>query len=209
MTGQALTMAGVFRPRTARSALVYDVCLITAGSVLIALSARLAFWMPFSAIPVTGQTFAVLMLGALFGAKRGGLCVLVYLAEGAAGLPVGAGGMGGVIWLLGPTGGYLFGFIAAAVLVGYLAERGWDRKVWTTVVAMLVGNICIYFFGLLWLTILTVTGRVQTAISDLFRVGVYPFIAGDVVKTVLAALLLPSGWKVLSLFNSAILRQRD
>jgi biotin transport system substrate-specific component len=165
--------------------------------------------MPFSAVPVTGQTFAVLMIGALFGTRRAGLCVLTYLVEGAAGLPVGAGDMSGIIWLLGPTGGYLFGFIAAAVLVGYLAERGWDRKVWTTVFAMLAGNICIYFFGLLWLTVLTVTGRVQTVMSDLFKVGVYPFIVGDIAKTVLAALLLPAGWKVLSLFNGAIVRRRD
>jgi biotin transport system substrate-specific component len=209
MTGQALTIAGVFRPRAARSALVYDLCLIAAGSVLIALSAQLAFWMPFSAIPVTGQTFAVLMIGALFGTRRAGLCVLTYLVEGVTGLPVGAGGMGGTVWLLGPTGGYLVGFIAAAVLVGYLAERGWDRKIGTTVVAMLAGNICIYFFGLLWLMFLTVTGRVQTAMSDIFKVGVYPFITGDIVKTVLAALLLPAGWKVLSLFNGAIVRRRD
>jgi len=209
MTGQALTIAGVFRPRAARSALVYDFGLIAAGSVLIALSAQLAFWMPFSAVPVTGQTFAVLMLGALLGAKRGGLCVLAYVAEGAAGLPVGAGGMGGIVWLIGPTGGYLLGFVAAAILVGYLAERGWDRKVWTTVIAMLAGNICIYFLGLLWLTVLTVTGRIQTVMSDIFRMGVYPFIAGDIVKSMLAALLLPTGWKVLSLFNGAIVRRRD
>ncbi len=209
MTGQALTIAGVFRPQAARSALVYDLGLILAGSVLIALSAQLAFWVPFSPVPVTGQTFAVLMLGALLGAKRGGLCVLAYVAEGAAGLPVFAAGAGGLLWLLGPTGGYLLGFIAAAVLVGYLAERGWDRRVWTTIVTMLAGNICIYFFGLLWLTVLAITGRVQTTMSDLFKVGVYPFIAGDVAKTVLAALLLPAGWKVLSLFNGAIVRRRD
>jgi biotin transport system substrate-specific component len=209
MTGQALTIAGVFRPRAARSAVIYDLCLITAGSVLIALSAQLAFWMPFSAVPVTGQTFAVLMLGALFGTRRAGLCVLTYLVEGAAGLPVGAGGMSGTIWLLGPTGGYLAGFVIAAVLVGYLAQRGWDRKIWTTVIAMIAGNICIYAFGLLWLIVLMVTGRVQTVTSDLFKVAIYPFIAGDIIKIILAALLLPAGWKVLSLFNGAILRRRD
>jgi biotin transport system substrate-specific component len=199
MTGQALTMAGVFRPRTARSALVYDFGLIAAGSVLIAISAQLAFWVPFSAVPVTGQTFAVLMIGALFGTRRAGLCVLTYLVEGAAGLPVGAGGMGGIVWLLGPTGGYLFGFIIAAVLVGYLAECGWDRKIWTTVVAMIAGNICIYAFGLVWLAILRVNNK--------FAVGVYPFIAGDIAKIILAALFLPAGWKVLSLFNSSIMRR--
>ena len=117
--------------------------------------------------------------------------------------------MSGIIWLLGPTGGYLLGFMAAAVLVGYLAERGWDRKIWTTVIAMIAGNICIYAFGLLWLTVLTATGRIQTVMSDLFKVGIYPFIAGDIAKIILAALLLPAGWKVLSLFNSAVVRGRD
>lgn len=157
--------------------------------------------MPFSVVPVTGQTFAVLLLGALLGSKRAGLCVLAYLAEGAAGLPVGAGGMSGIVWLLGPTGGYLLGFIAASVLVGYLAEHGWDRKMWTTVIAMIAGNICIYTFGLLWLTILRVDNK--------FGVGVYPFIAGDIAKTILAALLLPAGWKFVSLFNDSVMRGRS
>lgn len=190
MAGQTLTIAEVFRPGAKRSALIYDFTLILAGSVLIAISAQLAVWVPFSPVPVTGQTFAVLMIGALFGARRGGLCVLAYLTEGLAGLPVFAGGAGGIAWLIGPTGGYLLGFIAAAVLVGWLAEHGWDRKIWTTVIAMLAGNICIYTFGLLWLTVLMVDNK--------FRIGVYPFIAGDVAKTILAALLLPAGWKVLN-----------
>lgn len=190
MPGQAVTIAAVFRPEARRSAIVYDVALIVAGSVFIVVSAQLAFWVPFSPVPVTAQTFAVLMIGALFGAKRGGLCVLAYVAEGLAGLPVFAGGGSTIAWVVGPTGGYLLGFVAAAVLVGYLAQRGWDRKIWTTVVAMVAGNICIYAFGLLWLTILMVENKLA--------VGVYPFIVGDVVKVVLAALLLPAGWKVLN-----------
>ncbi len=209
MTAQSLTIAGVFRPQAARSALIYDFSLIAAGSILIALSAQLAVWMPFSPVPVTGQTFAVLMIGALFGARRAGLCVLAYVAEGVAGLPVGAGGMSGAVWLLGPTGGYLLGFIASAVLVGYLAEHGWDRRILTTVIAMLAGNICIYSFGSAHLAVLVITGRAPIAMGDLLRVGVYPFIVGDVAKTILAALLLPAGWKVLSLFSGAIARGRD
>ncbi len=203
MVSGSLTVAGVFRPNAAKSALLYDFALIAAGSILIAISAQLAVWMPFSPVPVTGQTFAVLMIGALFGARRGGLCVLAYVVEGAAGLPVGAGGIGGTIWLLGPTGGYLVGFIAAAVLVGYLAEHGWDRKVWTTIIAMLVGNICIYSFGTAWLAVLVIAGKMPVAMSDLFKVGVYPFIAGDVAKTILSAILLPAGWKVLNKFAGA------
>jgi biotin transport system substrate-specific component len=201
MDSESLTIAGLFRPRARRSAIVYDCTLILAGSVVIAVSAQVAVWLPFSPVPVTGQTLAVLMIGSLLGARRGGLSVLAYVAEGAMGLPVFAGGAGGVMWLIGPTGGYLAGFIAAAVLVGYLAERGLDRKVWTTVIAMLAGNICIYAFGVLWLTIL--------AVGNKFKIGVYPFIAGDVVKTIVAAFLLPAGWRVLSLFSDGSGRLRN
>ena len=193
MTRDVLTIAGVFRPHTTRSAVVYDVVLILAGSVIIAISAQLAVWIPYSPVPVTGQTFAVLMLGVLLGARRGGLCVLAYVIEGLAGLPVFAGGAGGIGWLIGPTGGYLVGFIAAAVVVGYLAECGWDKKVWTTILAMLAGNICIYTFGIAWLAVLMVENK--------FKMGVYPFIAGDVFKIILAAVLLPAGWKVLNRFT--------
>jgi biotin transport system substrate-specific component len=195
MTGQCTTIAGLFRPQEQKSAIVYDVALVLAGSVFIAISAQFAFWVPFSPVPVTGQTFAVLMTGALLGARRGGLCVLAYLLEGLAGLPVFAGGGGTIVWLTGPTGGYLLGFVVAAVVVGHLAQRGWDRKIWTTVIAMLAGDVCIYVFGLLWLTILKVDNK--------FAVGVYPFIAGDVVKIILAALLLPAGWKLLDKFKIA------
>ena len=193
MTKDVLTIAGVFRPHTARSAVVYDVALILAGSLIIAVSAQLAVWIPYSPVPVTGQTFAVLMLGALMGARRGGLCVLAYVTEGLAGLPVFAGGAGGIAWLIGPTGGYLVGFVAAAAFVGYLAECGWDKKVWTTILAMVAGNICIYTFGIAWLTVL--------AVENKFKIGVYPFIAGDIFKIILAAVLLPAGWKVLNRFT--------
>lgn len=187
------TVAGVFRPCKKIYAGFYDILLIIGGSLLIALCAQIKVWLPFSPVPVTLQTFAVLMLGALLGSRRGSLCVLAYITEGAAGLPVFAAGAGLAV-LSGPTGGYLVGFIAAAYITGSLAEKGWDRKVATTVLAMLLGNASIYAFGLFWLSCLIGTEKV------LF-VGLYPFIAGDCLKIALAAVLLPSAWKLLGKTN--------
>ncbi|MHC4458307.1 MAG: biotin transporter BioY [Planctomycetota bacterium] len=192
-----VTIADVFMPTEKKGAVFYNIALIVAGSILIALCAQLSFWLPGSAVPVTGQTFAVLMIGALFGARRGCLTVLAYIAEGLAGLPVFAGGGSGFAWLLGPTGGYLVGFIAAAYLVGLLARKGWDRRVWTTILAMIFGNIIIYAFGLIWLSSLTGAGKAVLA------QGLYPFIVGDLLKIALAAILLPSGWKLLSIIKPA------
>jgi len=183
------TVAGVFRPCNKTYAGLYDISLLIAGSLLIGLCAQIKIWLPFSPVPVTLQTFAVLMLGALLGCRRGGLCVLAYIIEGAAGLPVFAAGIGPSV-LSGPTAGYLVGFITAASITGLLAEKGWDRRVGTTVLAMLLGNASIYVFGLLWLSCLI--GAKNAVI-----LGLYPFIIGDCLKIALAAVILPSGWKLL------------
>jgi len=185
-----MTYADVLRPSAKRYALTYDAALVLGGSVAMALSAQLAIPLPFSPVPVTGQTFAVLLLGALLGSRRGGLCLLAYLAEGAAGLPVFAGGTGGLLHLTSPTGGYLVGFVVAALVTGFLAERGWDRRFWTTIAAMLLGNIAIYAYGLPWLALFVGVGKA-------LPLGLKPFIAGDIYKLLLAAVLLPSGWKLL------------
>lgn len=191
-----MVYADILRPTVRRSALLYDAALVLAGSLLIALSAQIAIPLPFSPVPITGQTMAVLLVGALLGARRGSLAVLVYIAEGMAGLPVFApGGAVGPARLLGPTGGYLVGFVAAAYLVGLLAERGWDRRVSTTAAAMALGNVVIYTVGVLWLTVFV--GSFSAALAA----GVVPFIPGDLVKIVIAALLLPAGWKVLGWSN--------
>ncbi|OHB85658.1 MAG: hypothetical protein A2Z38_10010 [Planctomycetes bacterium RBG_19FT_COMBO_48_8] len=185
-----VTAADLLRPCEKRLAGFYDVALIIGGSLLIGLCAHAKVWLPFSPVPVTGQTFAVLMIGALLGARRGCLAVLAYIIEGAAGLPVFAVGVGSAA-LLGPTGGYLFGFIPAAYITGRLAEKGWDRRIGTTVLAMVFGNLTIYSFGLLWLCCLT---GFNTMVLTL---GLYPFIISDLVKIILAAILLPAGWKML------------
>ena len=130
------------------------------------------------------------MLAALLGSKRGVLAIIAYLVEGILGLPVFAGGMGPAT-LIGPTGGYLVGFVAVAYVVGRLAEMGWDKRVSTTVAAMLAGEIVLYAFGVCWLAIMT---NIRIALA----VGLYPFIVGDILKVVLAAAVLPAGWKLLN-----------
>ncbi len=184
------TYADILRPSARKSAALYDAALVMGGSLLIALCAQIAIPLPFSPVPITGQTLAVLLIGATLGRRRGVLCVLAYLAEGIAGLPVFAAGRTGLAHLLGPTGGYQAGFVAAAFLTGWLAERGWDRRTSTTLLAMLIGNAAIYAFGLPWLARFT-------GAEHALAWGLYPFVPGDVVKLALAAALLPSGWKLL------------
>ena len=128
------------------------------------------------------------------GSHRAGVCLLAYLVEGIVGLPVFAGGKAGVAHLFGPTGGYLLGFVPAASLVGWLAEHGWDRRPVTAFAAMLLGNIVIYAFGLPWLAYFVGGERVLVA-------GLLPFIPGDLIKILLATMMLPWGWKLLKQYD--------
>ena len=158
-----------------------------AGSLLLALSSKVQA--PFWPVPMTMQPFAVLVLGMLCGARLAAATVALYLAEGAVGLPVFAAG-GGIAYLAGPTAGYLFGFLAAATLMGHLAQRGWDRKIGSTIVAMTLGVAVIYLFGVSWLAYLL-------GLEKAIAVGLLPFLLGDATKIVVAALLLPYLWKVI------------
>jgi biotin transport system substrate-specific component len=187
------TVADVFRPNEKASAFLYDAIVVIGGSLLVGLSSQIRFYLPFSPVPITGQTLAVLILGALLGSRRGGLTMFAYLIEGILGLPVFAGGVG-LQALFGPTGGYLVGFVAAAFLVGWLAERGWDRRVATTVAAMIVGDAVLLMCGFVWLAILT---NVKTALIT----GLFCFIPGDILKVIIAAAVLPTGWKLLGRLN--------
>ncbi len=193
------TFADVFRPSEKASAAIYDAFIVICASLVVGLSAQLKVYLPFSPVPITGQTFAVLMLGALLGSRRGALAMLLYLIEGAIGLPVFAGGAGAAV-LLGPTGGYLVGFVPAAYLVGGLAERGWDRRITTTIAAMVLGNIVLHSFGFVWLAELI-------GIKPAFFAGVCPFVVGDILKVILAAVLLPAGWEILNNLNKALGRR--
>ena len=140
-------------------------------------------------MPLTGQTFGVLLTGMALGSRRGALAVALYVLEGAVGLPFFAGGAAGLVKLLGPTGGYLFAFPIAAFVAGLLAERGWDRKPLTTVLGMLLASLTIFFFGALWLSRF-VGGIIPATVQ-----GVLPFLPGDIIKSLLAAGLLPAIWK--------------
>ena len=193
-----VTVAGLLRPCEKKWAALYDFTIVVGGSLLIALCAQLAIGWP---IPVTGQTFAVLMIGALLGARRASLSVLIYILEGAAGLPVFAQGRSGFTVLLGPPGRYLAGFVSAAYQEGLLAEKGWDRRIGTTVLAMNFGNLVIYGFGLLWLSCMIFLMKLPVGSGRVLAEGLYLFIPGDLLKIALAAILLPSGWKLLGLAN--------
>ena len=165
--------------------------LVVGFSLLTAAAAQVVVPLPWTPVPLTGQTFAVLLTGALLGPRLGALAMLAYLAEGAAGLPFFRGGAGGVGHLAGPTAGYLFAFPVAAYVTGYLAERGWDRRFVTAAAAMALGSFVILAGGWAWLTFLS--GNAAQA----FRLGVGWFLVGDVVKIALAAAVLPSGWALL------------
>ena len=162
--------------------------LCVVGSFLLAVSAKIQ--VPFWPVPITMQTMVVLILGLTFGWRLGGLTYLLYLLEGALGLPVFAKGAG-VAYIVGPTGGDLFGMFLACLIVGKLAEWGWDKKFFTTAAAMLLGNIIIYIPGLLWL------GAVVGGSKPILDWGFFPFIYGDILKIVLATLLIPSAWKFI------------
>ena len=166
-------------------------CLLVMGtSLLLALSAQIAIPLPFSPVPVTLQTLVVLLAGAVLGSRLGTLSVLFYLVEGAVGLPFFAKGGAGLAYLRGVTGGYLIGFVVAAFMVGLLVEGGLGRKFSTAVLAMFVGNILLYCFGLPWLK-----SVLNISMSKAFAFGLYPFILGDLYKIGLASALLPQLWR--------------
>jgi len=181
-----LTLLDTVSPR---SAVLRDAVLVLGGSLSIALGAQVAVRLPFSPVPITGQTCAVLLLGACLGSRRGMLAVLAYLAEGAMGLPVFAGGGSGPAWLVGPTGGYLLGFVAAAWAVGWLCEHLGDRSIAGMVVVMLPGSATIYLLGLPWLAHFV-------GVDKALALGLIPFLPGDLIKIALAASVVSAGWRL-------------
>ena len=176
--------------------LVRDLMLVAGGSLLIAAAAQLKVFLPFTPVPVTGQTFAVLLIAALYGARRGAATAMSYIALGLMGLPVFSAAPPGPAALVSPTAGYLAGFVAAAWVTGSLSEKGWDRKPWTAALAMAIGSGVIFACGLLWL------GRF-TGWSNVLQTGLFPFIPGDLLKIGLATLVLPTGWKLVGRNRSA------
>ncbi len=166
-----------------------DLILIIAGSLLMALCAQIVI--PLQPVPITGQTFGVLLVGAVLGSKRGAAAMIAYLAEGALGLPFFAGGAHGLSIMTGATAGYLVGFIVAAYVIGLLAERGLERSVRTSIIPFLAGTIIIYAFGVSWLAV------VLGSFSKALTAGLLPFLAGDAIKLIAAAISLPAAWKLI------------
>jgi biotin transport system substrate-specific component len=166
---------------------VRAIVLALIGTALLTLSAKIQ--VPFWPVPMTMQTFVVLVLGMAYGWRLAGATVLLYLAQGAIGLPVFAAG-GGIAYFAGPTAGYLVGFLLAAVAVGWLAEHGWDRSPLRTLAAMLIGTAIIFACGIAWLS--TLIGLPQA-----IGAGLVPFLLGEAVKIALATAILPFAWRFL------------
>ena len=199
----ARTLAAALWAPAQVSPLLRGAMLALAGSLFVALCAQIT--VPLWPVPVTGQTFAVLSVGLVCGWRVGGAALLLYLIEGALGLPFFAGGAGGWASVVGPSGGYIWGFVLAAALVGYLAERGWDRNVWRTAAALFLGNVVLYVPGLIWLALfyagpgqdyIAATGA-TTAWGASINAGLLPFLLGDALKLALAASLVPATWSLL------------
>jgi biotin transport system substrate-specific component len=184
--GQSVTLA----ERLGASSRIRDAVLVLASSFAIGLLAQAEIRLPWTPVPVTLQPLAVFLLGAALGSRRAAITMLVYLAEGAAGLPFFAGGTAGLARLLGPTGGYLVGFVPAAFVIGFLAEHGWDRTPHRAFAAMFLGSIVLFGCGLARLAAFVPR-------EQLLSLGLAPFVVGDLLKMLAAAGLLPALWKLL------------
>ena len=171
---------------------VRHVALIVLGALLIYLTARIAFPVPGSPVPVTGQTFGVLLVGGALGFRRGVASVALYVLIGLIGLPFFAEGKGGVNVILGASGGYIVGFVLAAAIVGRLAELGWDRRIIGAIGAMIIGEIAIYAVGVPWLMAVA-----HLDLANGLKQGLTPFIVGDALKLILAAAAFPVAWWVV------------
>lgn len=188
MNTQNITLADHLWPTSAMN-WTRAVLLAVLGSAIVAVAAQVNI--PIQPVPLTLQTLAVLAIGGAYGSRLGAATLALYAVEGAAGLPVFAGMKAGLAIIEGPTGGYIIGFILAAGLVGWLAERGWDRDILKMFAAMMAGAIVLYIPGLVWLHQFT------SGIDQTYEWGLGPFILGDFIKAALAALGFPAAWHLL------------
>jgi biotin transport system substrate-specific component len=169
-----------------------NAALVVAGALLIYLCAQVVFLLPDNPVPITLQTFGVLVVGGALGLRRGGLAAFLYLAVGLVGVPFFAEHKGGIGVVLGATGGYLVGFVVASSLVGRLAELGWDRRIGGAIGATALGTLAIYAIGVPWLAVTT-----GMSFADAIQTGMIPFLAVDTVKLLAAAALFPVAWWVV------------
>lgn len=181
------------RPRTRGGSLAFDAALVLGGSLFIAVLAQVSIRLPFTPVPITGQTLGVLLVGTAYGWTRAFLTLGLYLAEIAFGLPFAAEGKAGleVLTLTTPSGGYLWGFLLAATVTGWLANRGWDRDLRSSISVMLLGNVVIYLVGIPWLMAV-----LEVSLLEALELGLAPFVIGDLLKLLIAAGLLPAAWRL-------------
>jgi len=165
-----------------------NIMLILVGIGLLSLMAQLSIVLPIGPVPITAQSFAILIIGSLYGAKRAAITTLSYIALGAMGLPIFSGGSFGLVKLMGPTGGYLIGFVLAASTMGFLSEFKLDRSLKSALLIFTVGHFIIFLCGLIWLSFFV---KVQSVLA----LGFYPFIPGMILKTILAASCNRLLWK--------------
>lgn len=177
----------VLADRVFSRGLVMDAVLVVAGAALVTVLAQVV--VPLQPVPITGQTLAVLLVGSTLGSLRGALSMVLYAALGLVGLPVFSDGTHGAGIIFGATGGYIVGFILSAALVGWLAERQWDRKILKALATFAAGSLAVFAVGLPWLAIALHLNLQQTLVG-----GLFPFIVGGVIKAVIAAGLLPLAW---------------
>jgi biotin transport system substrate-specific component len=185
----------ITRRANVESSLMVDAVLVILGSLLMVLLAQLSIKLPFTPVPVTGQTLGVLLIGGSLGAARGAASMALYLLFILVGLPFGAGWEGGadLLSFTSATGGYLFGFVIAAAAVGKLAEKGWDRNPVKAIAAFVIGEIIVFAIGVTWLAqAFGISG------GEALDAGFYPFVLGDILKVLLASAALPAAWRFVN-----------
>lgn len=195
------TTATLHRAVFPRTNVATKALLVLGGALFVALTAQISIPLPFTPVPLTGQTFGVLLVAASLGSVLGSLSMLSYLFLGLVGLPVYADQSSGWDIVRGATGGYLLGFIVAALVIGFLAERRWDQSFSSSVSAMLTGNVIIFAVGLSWLAWWLGHNGLPNGLSDTLEAGLYPFVPGEILKLYLAGALLPLAWKAVERFK--------
>ena len=184
---QNLLINNLIRVESKNQAMLKNILLILSGTIFLALMSQLTIPLPFTPVPITGQTFAVMLIGLVYGKKLGSSTVITYIAAGSAGLPIFAGFSGGLPFFT-PSGGYIIGFFFAALICGYFADKGWTKYPVKLIAVLIIAHTVLYFFGLLQLNIFLPN-------KNVFAIGLYPFIAGDVIKMMILSALLPTVWK--------------
>ncbi|MBP6125799.1 MAG: biotin transporter BioY [Leptotrichiaceae bacterium] len=183
-----LLINNLIKTENKNQTIVKNVSLVIFGTIFMSLMAQLKIVLPFTPVPITGGTFAVMLIGLLYGKKLAPATLLSYIVAGTIGLPVFAGFKSGLI-LFSPTGGYVIGYFLAALMCGYFADKGYTKSYIKTIIILLLASVVIYFFGLIQLSFFV--GN-----KNVFMVGLVPFIPGDLIKITFVTLLLPSIWKI-------------